>query len=43
VDRKGRRLFWTESALGPVRERLLADARRLIDHRQRAEAGRLPV
>jgi hypothetical protein len=43
VDRKGRRLFWTESALGPVRERLLADARRLIEHRQRAEAGRLPV
>lgn len=39
VDRKGRRLFWTEQALGPVRRQLIADARALADRRVQSGPG----
>lgn len=35
VDRKGRRLVWTDRALGPVRQQLIADARALTERRQK--------
>lgn len=35
VDRKGRRLVWTDRALGPVRRQLIQDARALIEAREK--------